>query len=121
MTAKWKSAKRSTQLAWQISTHYTLLQCSPFDGQEGPGQNAYVPDLFLEGRLMSGEVQILCPAGGGPAWVCRDAGLLLGLSRPPFNWEHTDWCTLLKRGGPASLTRFPFLLPAFCLLLSGVK
>lgn len=60
-TTKWKCAKRSTQLAWQISTHYTHLQCLPFDGQEGPGQNAYVLNLFLEGQLMSGEVRILRP------------------------------------------------------------
>lgn len=80
-TTKWKSAK-STQPAWQSSTPYTHLHCLPFDGQEGPGQNAYVPNLFLEGQLMSGEVQILCPAGGQ---LCRDAGLLLGLGSLLFN------------------------------------
>lgn len=121
MTTKWKSAKRSTLLAWQTSTHYTHLQCLPSDGQEGPGQSVYVLNQFLEGRLMSGEVQILCPAGGGPAQVCRDAGLLLELSILVSTGNMQIGCVLLKRGRPASHTWFLFLLPAFCLLLDGVK
>lgn len=35
------------------------------DGQEGPGQSAYVLNQFLEGHLMAREMQILRPAGRG--------------------------------------------------------
>lgn len=117
MTTKWKSAKRSTQLAWRISTPYTHLQCLPFDRQQGPGQNAYVPNLFLEGHLMSGEVQILCAAGGG---LHRYVGMLLGLSSPRFNWEHVVWVYAAEER-EACLTYPVSILPAFCLLLNGVK
>lgn len=120
MTTKWKSAKRSAQLAWHVAPHCTHLQCLSFDGQEGPGQNAYALNLFLEGHLMAGDAQILCPAGGGPAQGCRDADVLLGLGSQRFVWEHVDWVYATEKR-ETCLTQLPFLLPAFCPPLNGVE
>lgn len=103
--------KYSTGLA-DLHTLHSAAVLLPFDGQQGPGQDAYVLSLFLEGHLMSGELQILCPVGGGSAQVCRDAGLLLGTRRLGVHAAEER---------EARLTYAVSILPAFCLLLNGVK
>lgn len=87
MTTKWKSALRSAQLAWQISTRCTHLQCLPFDGQEGRSQNAYVLNQFLEGHLMAGEVQMLCLAGRGSCTGMQRCRSAAGTRLPKFHLE----------------------------------